>query len=85
MKNRRTLVGNVISDKMDKVVTVQWEVRKQHPLYKKFITYHSKLKARDKNNEASKGDVVKVVETRPLTKDTHWSVAGIIEKAQKET
>jgi len=81
---KKTVVGTVISDKLDKAVTVQWETRKIHPLYKKFVTKHKKLKARDDKNEASKGDVVKIMETRPLAKDICWRVVEVIEKAQKE-
>lgn len=87
MKNsarKKTMVGTVISDKMDKAVTVQWEIRKKHPLYKKFVTYHKKLKARDGRNEAATGDVVKITESRPISRDICWRVVGIVKKAQKE-
>ena len=80
---KKTMIGTVISDKMDKAVTVQREIRKMHPLYKKFVTKHMKLKARDPNNEAVKGDVVKIMEARPLSKDISWRVVEIIEKAQR--
>ncbi|MCK4852008.1 MAG: 30S ribosomal protein S17 [Candidatus Omnitrophica bacterium] len=68
---------------MDKAVTVQWEVRKIHPFYKKFITWHKKLKARDDGNEAAKGDVVKIMATRPLSKKINWRLVEIIEKTQR--
>ena len=80
---KKTFIGTVVSDKMDKVVTVQLEVKKRHPLYKKFVTSHKKVKARDEKNEAGKGDIIKMVETRPLSKETHWKVVEIIEKAQR--
>ncbi len=80
---KKTFIGTVVSDKMDKVVTVQLEVQKRHPLYKKFVTSHKKVKARDEKNEAGEGDVIKMVETRPLSKETHWKVVEIIEKAQR--
>ena len=80
---KKTFIGTVVSDKMDKVVTVQLEVKKRHPLYKKFVTSHKKVKARDEKNEAGEGDVIKMVETRPLSKETHWKVVEIIEKAQR--
>jgi len=81
--SKKTIVGVVISDKMDKVVTVQWEMRKRHPMYEKFVKEHKKFKARDEKNEAGKGDLVKVVETRPLSKDIRWRVVEIVEKAQR--
>jgi len=81
---KKTVIGTVVSDQMDKAVTVQWETRKIHPLYKKFVTKHKKLKARDDNNEAAKGDVVKIMETRPLAKDICWRIVEVVEKAQKE-
>jgi small subunit ribosomal protein S17 len=80
---KKTLVGTVVSDKMDKVVTVQLEIKKRHPIYKKFVKGHKKIKARNADNKAAKGDVVKLVETRPLSKDTRWRVIEIIEKAQR--
>ena len=81
--NKKTIVGTVISDKMDKVVTVRWDIRKKHPVYKKYINWHKKIQARDEKNEAGIGDVVKVVESKPLSKRTSWKVTGIIEKAEK--
>ncbi|MFQ5953144.1 MAG: 30S ribosomal protein S17 [Candidatus Omnitrophota bacterium] len=81
---KKEITGTVISDKMDKCVTVMWETRKKHPVYKKYITWHKKIKARDVKNEASVGDTVKITETRPLSKEKTWRVVGIVEKAQKE-
>lgn len=80
---KKTVTGTVVSNKMDKVVTVQLEIHRRHPLYKKFVTSHKKIKVRDEKNEAAEGDTVKIVETRPLSKETRWKVARIIEKAQR--
>jgi small subunit ribosomal protein S17 len=80
---KKEIVGTVISDKMDKAVTVRWEVRKKHPLYKKYMTWHKSIMARDKNNEASVGDTVRIRESRPLSKRISWKVIEIVEKAQK--
>jgi small subunit ribosomal protein S17 len=80
---RKTLVGKVISSKMEKGITVQLETKKKHPIYKKFVTYHKKIKARDEKNEAKEGDVVKLEETRPLSKEIKWRLVEIVEKAQR--
>ena len=80
---RKTMVGKVVSDKMDKTIVVAIEDRVQHPLYKKFLNRTYKLKAHDEKNEASIGDRVKVMETRPLSKDKRWRLVSIIEKAKK--
>jgi small subunit ribosomal protein S17 len=82
---KKTIIGTVVNDKMDKVVTVMLETRKKHPVYKKYLTFHKKLKAHDEKNEASIGDVVKIVETRPLSKQTAWKVVEVVEKAQEGT
>lgn len=79
---RKTRVGKVISDKMDKTVVVAVETSVKHPIYKKFVKTTYKLKAHDENNECGVGDKVKVMETRPLSKDKRWRVVGIVEKAQ---
>ncbi|MGB2601906.1 MAG: 30S ribosomal protein S17 [Candidatus Omnitrophota bacterium] len=81
--NKKTIVGTVVSDKMDKTVTVQWETRKKHRLYKKFVKERTKIKAHDEKNEAEKGDLVKVIESRPMSKDKAWRVVEILEKAQR--
>ena len=78
---KKTVTGVVVSDKMDKTVTVQLEIRKRHPIYKKFVKSHTKLKAHDSKNEATKGDVVKVTECRPVSKEKTWRVVEILEKA----
>ena len=79
---RKTRVGRVISDKMDKTIVVAVEDRIAHPLYKKIIKNTYKLKAHDENNECGIGDRVKVMETRPLSKDKRWRLVEIIEKAK---
>ena len=79
---RKTRVGIVVSDKMDKTVVVKVEDRGQHPLYKKIIKRTVRFKAHDENNECGIGDRVEIMETRPLSKDKHWRVSEIIEKAK---
>ena len=79
---RKTRTGKVVSDKMDKTIVVAIEDSVQHPLYKKVIKRTYKLKAHDENNECRIGDKVKVMETRPLSKDKRWRLVEIIEKAK---
>jgi small subunit ribosomal protein S17 len=79
---RKTRVGQVVSDKMDKTVVVAVERLVKHPLYGRFIKQTSKLKAHDEQNECRIGDKVKVMESRPLSKDKRWRVVNIIEKAK---
>ena len=79
---RKTRTGKVVSDKMDKTIVVAIEDSVQHPLYKKVIKRTYKLKAHDENNECSIGDKVKVMETRPLSKDKRWRLVEVIEKAK---
>ena len=79
---RKTRVGMVTSDKMDKTVVVSVKDRVRHPLYKKIVNRTIKLKAHDELNECGIGDRVKVMETRPLSKDKRWRVCEIIEKAK---
>ena len=79
---RKTRVGKVVSDKMDKTVVVSIEDNVKHPLYKKIIKNTVKLKAHDENNQCGIGDRVLVMETRPLSKDKRWRVVEIIEKAK---
>ena len=79
---RKTRVGEVVSDKMDKTVVVAIVDNVKHPLYKKIIKRTVKLKAHDENNECRIGDRVEVMETRPLSKDKRWRVTTIIEKAK---
>ena len=80
--SRKTRVGKVVSDKMDKTVVVAVSDRVAHPLYKKIVGRTYKLKAHDENNACGIGDTVKVMETRPLSKDKRWRVVEIIEKAK---
>ena len=79
---RKTKVGMVVSDKMDKTIVVAIEDRVQHPLYKKIMKKTYKLKAHDENNECGVGDKVRVMETRPLSHDKRWRLVEIIEKAK---
>ena len=79
---RKTRIGQVVSDKMDKTIVVAIEDSVQHPLYKKTMKRTYKLKAHDENNECGVGDIVRVMETRPLSKDKRWRVVEIIEKAK---
>ena len=79
---RKTRVGVVISDKMDKTITVEIKTRVRHPLYGKIMNQPSKLKAHDENNECGIGDTVRVMETRPLSRQKRWRLIEIIEKAK---
>ena len=79
---RKTRVGKVISNKMDKTIVVAIEDHVKHPLYKKIVKKTYKLKAQDDNNECNIGDKVKVMETRPLSKDKRWRLVEIMEKAK---
>ena len=80
--SRKTRVGLVVSDKMDKTIVVAIADRVAHPLYKKIVKKTSKLKAHDELNQCGVGDRVRVMETRPLSKDKRWRVVEIIEKAK---
>ena len=79
---RKTRTGKVVSNKMDKTIVVAIEEHVKHPLYKKIIKRTVKLKAHDENNECNIGDRVRVMETRPLSKDKRWRLVEIIEKAK---
>ena len=79
---RKTRVGKVVSDKMDKTIVVAVVDNVKHPLYGKIIKRTYKLKAHDENNECKKGDTVKVMETRPLSKDKRWRLVEIMERAK---
>ena len=79
---RKTRTGKVTSDKMDKTITVAIEDHVKHPLYNKIVKRTYKLKAHDENNECKIGDRVKVMETRPLSKDKRWRLVEIIERAK---
>ena len=80
--NRKTRTGVVVSDKMDKTIVVEVRTRVRHPLYGKIMNQTTKFKAHDENNECGIGDIVRVMETRPLSKDKRWRVVEIIEKAK---
>ena len=83
MKTKRKIrTGTVISDKMDKTVVVLVESLRRHPLYKKVVRHTSKFKAHDEANACKVGDVVKIIETRPLSKEKRWRVAEIISRKE---
>ena len=79
---RKVRVGKVVSDKMDKTIVVAVEDHVKHPLYKKIVKRTDKLQAHDENNECNIGDTVKVMETRPLSKNKRWRLVEIMEKAK---
>ena len=79
---RKTRVGVVVSDKMDKTITVEIRNRVKHPLYGKIMNQNMKLKAHDENHECGVGETVRVMETRPLSKDKRWRLVEIVEKAK---
>ena len=79
---RKVRIGMVVSDKMEKTVVVQIERRVQHPVYGKMVRRTKKLKAHDEENAAKTGDTVRIMETRPLSKDKRWRVVEIIERAR---
>ncbi len=79
---RKTRTGKVISNKMDKTIVVAVTNRVRHPLYGKIVTRTYKLKAHDENNECQIGDIVRVMETRPLSKEKRWRLVEIIEKVK---
>ncbi len=81
-KKRKTRVGRVVSNKMDKTVVVTIETLRHHPLYKKTIRRAVRYKAHDEKDECRLGDVVKIIETRPLSKEKRWRVAEIITKRE---
>ena len=80
--NKRVLTGRVVSNKMQKTIVVAIERRKLHPLYKKYITLTKKVKAHDEENQAGIGDLVRVIESRPLSKEKCWRLAEILKKAK---
>jgi small subunit ribosomal protein S17 len=79
---RKTRIGVVVSDKMDKTIVVAIRTRVKHPLYGKIMNRTSKIKAHDEENQCGIGDTVKIMETRPLSKDKHWRLVEVIEKAK---
>ncbi|MBE6065077.1 30S ribosomal protein S17 [Clostridium cochlearium] len=80
--NRKTRIGRVVSDKMDKTIVVAVETKVRHPLYGKIMNKTTKFKAHDENNEARINDRVSIMETRPLSKDKRWRLVEIVEKAK---
>lgn len=79
---RKTRIGEVVSDKMDKTIVVAIKTKVRHPLYGKMVNRTRKFKAHDQNNECGIGDTVKIMETRPLSKDKRWRLVEIVEKAK---
>jgi small subunit ribosomal protein S17 len=79
---KRVLTGRVVSNKMQKTIVVAIERRKLHPLYKKYLTLTKKIKAHDEGNQAGVGDLVRVIESRPISKEKCWRLAEILEKAK---
>lgn len=79
--SRKVQIGKVVSDKMDKTIVVAVETYKKHNLYHKRIKYTKKFKAHDENNTAKIGDIVKIAETRPLSKDKRWRLVEVVEEA----
>ena len=79
--NRKTYIGTVVSSKNDKTITVLIETYRKHPLYGKRVEYSKKFTAHDENNEAKMGDIVKIMETRPLSKTKKFRLVEIVEKA----
>ena len=82
MERKKTRFGRVLSNRMDKTVVVVVETRRQHPRYKKVVRYKTKFKAHDEGNTCSIGDMVRIVETRPLSKEKRWRVAEVLTKAE---
>jgi small subunit ribosomal protein S17 len=80
--SQKSIVGIVVSDKMDKTVVVAVTIKKKHPIYGKYITNTKKYKAHDEKNECKVGDTVRIVETRPLSKDKYFRVQEIVERAK---
>ena len=79
---RKTRIGEVVSDKMDKTIVVAIKTKVRHPLYGKMVNRTRKFKAHDENNECGIGDTVKIMETRPLSKDKRWRLVEIVERAK---
>ena len=79
---RKTKIGTVVSDKMDKTIVVEVTNRTLHPIYKKYVVSTKKLKAHDENNDAHIGDTVRVVESRHLSKDKCWRLEEVVERAR---
>jgi small subunit ribosomal protein S17 len=80
-RQRRVLTGTVVSDKMDKTIVVQVQRRFKHPRYRKYVSERVRYKAHDESNEAKVGDVVRIVSSRPLSREKRWALQAIVEKA----
>ncbi|RKX78923.1 MAG: 30S ribosomal protein S17 [Spirochaetes bacterium] len=80
--NKRTFAGTVVSDKMDKTITVLVSTRQLHPMYKKYITRSKKYKAHDESNDAHEGDSVRIIESRPVSKDKRWRLLEVVERVK---
>ena len=80
--SRKTRIGTVVSDKMDKTVVVSIERRVQHPVYGKMVRRTKRLKAHDEKNDAKTGDTVRIMETRPMSKDKRWRLVEIVQRAR---
>lgn len=80
--NKKILTGHVVGDKMDKTIVVAIQRRKLHRLYKKYVTLTKKVKAHDESNECKAGDLVRVIESRPISKDKRWRLLEIVERAR---
>lgn len=81
-KTKRAFTGEVVSDKMDKTIVVAINRRKLHPLYKKYIQVTKKVKAHDEKNECRVGDTVRILESRPLSRDKRWRLVEVLKRAQ---
>ncbi|KJJ84333.1 Ribosomal protein S17 [Candidatus Omnitrophus magneticus] len=80
---KKQVIGEVINNKMTNAVTIQLEVKKRHPIYKKFVIRHKKIKAHNTNKDVKIGDTVRLLETKPISKEICWRVVNIIERGQK--
>lgn len=80
--NKKTFTGIVVSDKMDKTVTVQVSTRQLHPIYKKYITRSKKYQAHDESNDAHTGDTVRIIESRPVSKYKRWRLLEVVERTK---
>ena len=80
-RQRRGLLGTVVSDKMEKTIVVQVQRRFKHPRYRKYVSERIRYKAHDENNEAKTGDTVRIVSCRPLSRDKRWMLQAVVEKA----
>ena len=80
-RQRRVLLGTVVSDKMEKTIVVQVQRRFKHPRYRKYVSERIRYKAHDENNEAKTGDTVRIVSCRPLSRDKRWMLQSVVEKA----